>query len=141
MKKTCTNCLTVQLESEFFYKNKKAARRHSICKTCKRENDRIAYEKSDIRKGKIRLNARRAIKRAAEHVMIVKKLNPCKKCGEKRYYVLDFHHTGGKKEGNISSLVKQGASLTRINNEILKCEILCANCHREVHHLERKLTG
>jgi len=64
--------------------------------------------------------------------------NPCIDCGEKDPIVLDFDHTNPKeKKGNISSWV---ASSTRswetILEEIAKCQIRCANCHRRKTHKE-----
>jgi hypothetical protein len=41
---------------------------------------------------------------------------------------LDFHHMSGK-EFSISSK----SSWKRIEAELLKCVLLCSNCHREVH--------
>lgn len=136
MEKICTHCLTEKDESEFFFKDKSKGRRHSICKTCKKEIDRVSYRKGDRAK-KIRNNAAAAIKRAKQFVQDIKEVNCCKRCGDERHYVLDFHHIKDK-ERNISKLVKSGCSLTKIKEEIIKCEILCANCHREVHYLERK---
>jgi transcription elongation factor Elf1 len=66
-----------------------------------------------------------------------KKTFKCVKCDEARYYVLDFHHIDPiKKEYGISSISKY--SLERIKKEIEKCVVLCSNCHREFHHLERE---
>lgn len=42
---------------------------------------------------------------------------------------LQFHHLGNKK-ASVSALVAGGASWARIEAEIAKCEVLCANCHR-----------
>jgi hypothetical protein len=54
----------------------------------------------------------------------------CVDCGESDPCVLDFDLTRGEKEGNISSMVGNGMNWQRIANEIAKCEIRCANCHR-----------
>lgn len=43
---------------------------------------------------------------------------------------MDFDHVRGEKVATISFLVNQGAVLTRLREEIAKCEIVCANCHR-----------
>jgi len=57
----------------------------------------------------------------------------CEKCGEEHNACLEFHHDRDKKE-SISSLVKNStSSKERIKEEIEKCRILCANCHRKVH--------
>ena len=68
----------------------------------------------------------------------LKQNSKCSKCGDKRWYVLDFHHLNDSdKEYNISYLVKQGAN-KKIKEELKKCVILCSNCHRELHHFERE---
>ena len=60
----------------------------------------------------------------------------CAKCGDTRSYVLDFHHKDpNTKEFTIGRL-KRGAEST-LQKEIDKCVCLCANCHREFHHLEK----
>ena len=44
---------------------------------------------------------------------------------------MDFDHKNGKiKVGNIASMTTRNLSLSRIKNEIEKCDIVCANCHR-----------
>jgi len=65
-----------------------------------------------------------------------------KKCGEKRFYILNFHHVDPtNKLFSISSHVKK-VSWDAILNEMDKCIVLCSNCHDEFHYLERttKLT-
>ena len=61
----------------------------------------------------------------------------CVKCGERRFYLLDFHHTDPDgKDFSISD--KSRCSLETMMKEIEKCDILCANCHREWHYLSSK---
>ena len=61
----------------------------------------------------------------------------CKKCGEKRPYVLDFHHINPQnKTGVIAHMIKS-SSAENLLEELQKCVVLCANCHREFHYLER----
>jgi len=58
----------------------------------------------------------------------------CEACGEKEPICLDFHHEDEKnKEHNISNMIKKGFSKNRIMEEIEKCVVLCANCHRKYH--------
>jgi hypothetical protein len=55
----------------------------------------------------------------------------CKRCKKKfPAYVFDFHHVGNK-TGAVGEMF-HNASLKRIADEIIKCILLCANCHREV---------
>lgn len=56
--------------------------------------------------------------------------NPCVDCGEKDPVVLDFDHVRGMKDRAIGLLIRRGSSVKRLMDEIAKCEIRCANCHR-----------
>jgi len=57
----------------------------------------------------------------------------CSICGENHPATIDFHHKIGKKENGISKMVADGYSIDRIEKELEKCAVLCANCHRKVH--------
>ena len=58
----------------------------------------------------------------------------CIKCGYNKYpEVLEFHHIDpSKKDFNVSSK-GHCRSWERVSEEIKKCILLCANCHRELH--------
>jgi hypothetical protein len=61
----------------------------------------------------------------------------CKKCGENRWYCLEFHHRDPKeKEAQISYIIDRW-SQKRILAEMAKCDILCANCHKAFHWEEK----
>lgn len=53
--------------------------------------------------------------------------HPCK-CGEARVACLQFDHLKDKKF-NVADMPGKGLSKLRIEEEIAKCEVLCANCH------------
>jgi len=58
----------------------------------------------------------------------------CMRCGNADIRVLDFHHIDSStKEGTIEHMVKGAWSKDRILQELAKCEVLCANCHRILH--------
>jgi len=62
---------------------------------------------------------------------------PCADCGNKfPYYIMDFDHVRGNKKGNISEMIHHKRSI--ILDEIEKCDIVCANCHR-IREYVRKL--
>lgn len=61
----------------------------------------------------------------------------CAKCGDTRTYVLDFHHKDKDEKEFTIGKIKKG-SLELIQKEIDKCAVLCANCHREFHFLEKE---
>ena len=59
----------------------------------------------------------------------------CAKCGESRGYVLDYHHINpDTKEKTVSRMISNNYRLDKVKQEVEKCVVLCANCHREFHH-------
>lgn len=61
----------------------------------------------------------------------------CVDCGESDPIVLEFDHVRGEKRKDVSVMVQQCCSIQTIRNEIDKCEVRCANCHRRVTHKRR----
>lgn len=59
----------------------------------------------------------------------------CSVCGYNRCpQALEFHHPDPTvKEGSLANMSREGRSVDRINTEIEKCIVICANCHREHH--------
>jgi Zn finger protein HypA/HybF involved in hydrogenase expression len=61
----------------------------------------------------------------------------CKKCGDARPYVLDFHHIDpSTKLFDLGDTSKKG--IKKLQEEIDKCVVLCKNCHSEFHYLEKE---
>ncbi len=53
----------------------------------------------------------------------------CKDCGWKEHAeALDFDHVRGEKKFTVSS--RAWWSIERLAEEVVKCEVVCANCHR-----------
>ena len=64
----------------------------------------------------------------------------CSICLEKHPAIIEFHHKNPhKKEKNIGLMVNDGFSKKKILEEIKKCQVLCANCHRKKHYKNNKL--
>ncbi len=66
---------------------------------------------------------------------------PCTDCGQRYpHYVMDFdHREGEKKKFNLANTAGQGwRSFTNVKAEIAKCDVVCANCHRERTYQRRK---
>lgn len=61
----------------------------------------------------------------------------CVQCGQNHPATLDFHHVIKDNKQIITNLVKNG-QLKRAMEEVQKCIVLCANCHRIVHYDEQK---
>ena len=59
----------------------------------------------------------------------------CKLCGyNKCIGALEFHHLNPKEKEFSLSANNLCYSWEKILKEGMKCELLCANCHREVHY-------
>ena len=57
----------------------------------------------------------------------------CEKCGyNKNHAALVFHHFTNEKNFEISS--SKTRSKEKLYNEILICDLLCQNCHHELHN-------
>lgn len=80
------------------------------------------------------------ITRNKTHVLNYLSKHPCVDCGESDPIVLEFDHVRGTKEADISNMVQRGLSLVKIDSEIDKCDVRCANCHRRVTHQRRSLS-
>jgi serine acetyltransferase len=62
----------------------------------------------------------------------------CRDCGIDHPGCLVFHHTDpATKDLTVADAVRRGFSRARIQHEIAKCVVLCANCHIMLHHRER----
>ena len=83
------------------------------------------------------LGQRTNFKRQAMKKEGVKRLgNQCLKCGESKYYLLDFHHLDGSDKDATPSRLIADSKIEDFFSEIEKCVLLCSNCHRELHWLE-----
>ena len=110
-----------------------------ICKLCGKEFETVLY-------GEKRTyclscspphspNVISILRRKARELGVEKLGGKCRRCGTDKPYLLDFHHRNPEeKEGSLSEFSK-GYNLDKFNKELSKCDLLCANCHREFHYL------
>ena len=103
--KLCSGCKVRKPKHAFYGK----ARKSGHCKECQ---DRAQIERRIF---------------VAEYL----KAHPCVDCGEDDPIVLDFDHLdGAKKTDTISRMVRNNVTNDRLLEEIAKCVVRCANCHR-----------
>ena len=76
----------------------------------------------------------RSLRRKLE--IIKEKGGCCNKCGyAKNLAALELHHVDPlEKEFQLDSRNLSNQSLKKIKIEMDKCELLCSNCHRELHN-------
>jgi hypothetical protein len=128
--KTCTRCGKTKPLDQFPPRRRGEPRLQSWCRECFAANNALYYrEHRDIQKARLLRNT--LARREQNHDRVIDYLSQqsCAGCGEADIVVLQFHHLGNKK-ANVSALVSGGASWAKVEAEIAKCEVLCANCHR-----------
>jgi len=55
----------------------------------------------------------------------------CAKCGFSDIRALDWHHLDpNEKVNSISEMIRDRVSMDKLQAELDKCELICANCHR-----------
>lgn len=79
----------------------------------------------------------------AERVALIREIKnrPCADCNESYpYYVMDFDHRDPSVKVDFVGRLLTG-SLKKLMSEIEKCDVVCANCHRERTHGSVPLGG
>lgn len=127
--KVCTHC-DRELPVDCF-SHKTPTRLNSWCKDCQKQRSKEWYQNNKAR------HIENIVRNTADFsstVMEWKKQQQCFLCNENYTACLEFHHLESEtKEAIISNLMRCN-SWTRLVDELNKCIILCANCHRKVHH-------
>ena len=135
--KKCTICEEyLPKTTEFFATrtDKKTLTFQSNCRVCQKKYRKEHYNKN---KKKYIDKAAKYTKEIIDWFYEIKKTLKCEICDENRYWVLDFHHKDPKKKDmEISILIRMG-NKNRIIEEMQKCSVLCANCHRDLHFKEK----
>jgi hypothetical protein len=111
----------------------------SYCRRCQRLHSVESYDRHAprIRPIHVEANTRRRQENRAR-VLEYLSWHPCVDCGERDPVVLEFDHRDGEeKEAEIARLVHDGAAWYRVQREIDKCDVRCANDHRRRHYRER----
>lgn len=124
MIKFCTKCkIDKDLELDFHKNLVKKDKVQSWCKLCINNRAKIRSKSSIKRNGaKAHLN---------KEIKLVEYLSshPCIDCGIDNLLVLQFDHIENNKRQDVSLLLSGGFSWKAMEEEIAKCEVVCANCH------------
>lgn len=132
--KKCSKCQCVKPFIEFSKNKSKKDGYASWCKQCNKTEQHKWYVK----------NAEEHKKRATTYKQKVrgwlneyKAKQSCFLCGFNHPAALDFHHTKDK-NFRIAQMEVVGCSISTLEQELSKCIVLCANCHR-IHHYNQKM--
>ena len=137
-KRTCVTC-KIEKELNQFYKCKKYKDGYNTrCRDCTNESSKKSYFRTSGKRNKYLVDRRKRIKEEFENNLIQAKIK-CIKCGFDHPAALDFHHRDpSQKLNTIGDLKWAGASKERMQKELDKCDVLCANCHRILHYNEKR---
>lgn len=134
MLQKCTGCATEKSLEDFPFRSRKLNKRSKRCKTCFNVWHREHYKANKERyKKQVYEHNRALVNKVAEY----KRNRPCADCSVSYpSYVMEFDHISEDKVDNVSSLASAGCA-KKVWVEIKKCELVCANCHRERTHVRK----
>lgn len=121
----------IKLEQNKYYLATKADFVLKEKRKISRNKYRAKRRKNKVKIKKIKISKREKVLKLREFINQTYKTAPCMDCGLSFLPVcMDFDHIKNKKY-NVSKLIQNNSSLKLIENEIAKCDLVCANCHRK----------
>lgn len=130
--KQCPDCGQTDLaEFAFHSPRTRPGRLRSHCRPCDQARKRAYYQANAA---KMTLQNLAAAKRGRqvkyEKLFQYLSQHPCVDCGETDVEVLECDHVRGFKADSVVEMVRHNRSWDVIAEELAKCEVRCANCHR-----------
>jgi len=129
---TCKKCNKEKTGDCFNNSKTRKTGKRSYCKDCERNDARKFYAQNpENYKKRAKDFNKLTAKFYQEELNRLKSLVGCAYCEEQEPIVLDFHHFD-RSEGNHTR-VRVNMGHQGLQNELKKCIVLCANCHRKIH--------
>lgn len=129
--KYCSKCNTTKPAIEFSFDKSQRDGLAFYCKPCLRECRRLSYHHTKPNSNaKKRKHSRYTTLR--EWILSYLLQHPCVDCGETDPIVLEFDHVRGVKVTEVSKLLAKVCGLKMLEDEVAKCDVRCANCHRRM---------
>lgn len=122
-------------QREWYRKNKAKALAGMKASRLRNPETHRRYGMERYRKHKISMQAKAKERRIETRNYISSlKSKPCTDCGiSYPPYVMDFDHVRGVKLMEVAHITNL-RDTTKLHAEIEKCDLVCANCHRERTH-------
>lgn len=125
--KACPRCSTIQSLDQFGVKGK---HRQTYCKLCSREVSREYYRNNrQLHISNVRANN----KELMDQFYSWKKTLCCVSCGETHAGCLQFHHIDPTQKDFAVGTGSYATGRRGMIKEILKCVVVCGNCHVKIH--------
>jgi hypothetical protein len=132
--KKCTGCGLERPIAEYVIKDKETGRRGTRCRACRSAYGKRHYARNRdqyIARSKARPDRHRHERMTYwSWLMNYLASHPCVDCGAAEPVLLQFDHRDGTMKVDTVGSMLHRASWTTLLNEIAKCDVRCANCHR-----------
>ena len=127
--KVCGSCKQEKPDDAYHKCTRRKDGLQNECKQCRALRHKQTYD--DTRKIAIRQRQAARRKELQEKINALK-VRPCTDCsGIFPPYVMDFDHLPGRRKVDaVSQMALDVLKWKTIEEEIAKCELVCANCHR-----------
>jgi hypothetical protein len=125
----CSRCRTEKPAEEFAWHRRARGQRDTYCRRCRAEYKQEHYRANKQRYIAAARQRNKALLEERTHYMVdFLREHPCVDCGESDPVVLEFDHLRDKKFGIADGI--RNRNWQDVLDEIAKCEVVCANCHR-----------
>ena len=134
--KICDTCKTSKNLLAFNKNRAKKDGLNSICKECSKLRSRKYYKENREKHIKVIRTRNILLQKRIKSCINKIKNAGCQTCSERSFCCIDFHHINEEERENHISAMAHYCSLKKLKEEIEKCCLLCANCHRKFHNNE-----
>jgi hypothetical protein len=129
--KTCSKCEVPKDNKSFCKDRQNKDGLQSVCKECKS----IQIKKYYTLHPEKRQRKQKLFRHKTRKMLLESAGGKCTLCGyNKSMSALDFHHREPEQKSfGISVGLKAGYSYQKLLEESKKCNLVCSNCHHEIH--------
>lgn len=125
----CGRCKEEKALDEFAWRRRARGQRDNYCRPCRSDYHREHYLANKDRYVALAGQRKKAlVEERTLYIVAFLREHPCVDCGEDDPVVLEFDHLRDKKFSISAGL--QGRRWQDVLDEIAKCDVVCANCHR-----------
>lgn len=118
--------------TSFGSSGKKGIVKPYLCKECGESNPQNFYGDQKIHCKKCHTKTTHERRKKTKRLAVEYLGGRCKKCGYDKYIgALQFHHRDPSQKDPVA--FNQWLRFDKLKEELDKCDLLCANCHAEVH--------
>ena len=123
----CNKCNTQKEDIDFNIRRYKSGNTgfQFWCKQCNNLYHKERYAINEDRRTKVAKSGKKNRDLVKNYIREYLKTHPCIDCGQADIRCLHFDHVRETKSFNIANAF----SLKKVEEEIKKCEVRCANCH------------